>query len=252
MKRTSDFLLEKFKQLEKCVSRVSIKFASAISLLVYVVGGFISCSLIPAVVFHHIEGWTLLQAWYFTMITLLTIGFGDYCPTADYTRYKAKHQGSEEAIEDHEHDSINEIYFSFYRIAVYIWTLLGLSWLGGLISLIVDSASKVALKTRPDTDSIEYKLDCGRYVNNVRVVLGRNGTQPNNTTTQQPNNSRENNIVMATRNFPSYKAPPDVVNQSGQLKKTKNTNFKNREEKNCIICSESEHLCKQHRILLDP
>ena len=81
MKRTSDFLLEKFKQLEKCVSRVSIKFASAISLLVYVVGGFISCSLIPAVVFHHIEGWTLLQAWYFTMITLLTIGFGDYCPT---------------------------------------------------------------------------------------------------------------------------------------------------------------------------
>ena len=188
---------------------------------------------------------------------------------ADYTRYKAKHQGSEEAIEDHEHDSINEIYFSFYRIAgklchadssfhhsnhlsVYIWTLLGLSWLGGLISLIVDSASKVALKTRPDTDSIEYKLDCGRYVNNVRVVLGRNGSQPNNTTTQQPNNSRENNIVMATRNFPNYKAPPDVVNQSGQLKKTKNTNFKNREEKNCIICSESEHLCKQHRILLDP
>ena len=37
--------------------------------------------------------------------------------SADYTRYKAKHQGSEEAIEDHEHDSINEIYFSFYRIA---------------------------------------------------------------------------------------------------------------------------------------
>ena len=138
------------------------------------------------------------------------------------------------------------------HLSVYIWTLLGLSWLGGLISLIVDSASKVALKTRPDTDSIEYKLDCGRYVNNVRVVLGRNGSQPNNTTTQQPNNSRENNIVMATRNFPNYKAPPDVVNQSGQLKKTKNTNFKNREEKNCIICSESEHLCKQHRILLDP
>ena len=87
MKRTSDFLLEKFKQLEKCVSRVSIKFASAISLLVYVVGGFISCSLIPAVVFHHIEGWTLLQAWYFTMITLLTIGFGDYCPTGKQPLY---------------------------------------------------------------------------------------------------------------------------------------------------------------------
>ena len=63
MKRTSDFLLKKIKPL------------------VYVVGGFISCSLLPAVVFHYIEGWTLLQAWYFTMQTLFTIGFGDYCPT---------------------------------------------------------------------------------------------------------------------------------------------------------------------------
>ena len=40
---------------------------------------------------------------------------------ADYTRYKAKHQGGEEAIEDHEHGSINEIYFSFYRIAGGFW-----------------------------------------------------------------------------------------------------------------------------------
>lgn len=148
MKRTSDFLLEKFKELERRVALLSSKFASAISLLVYVVGGFVFCSLIPAVVFHHIEGWTLLQAWYFTMITLLTIGFGDYCPTSDYSRYKEKHQGEEEQIEDHEHDSIGQMYFDFYRIAVYIWTLLGLSWLGGLISLIVDSASKVSLKPR--------------------------------------------------------------------------------------------------------
>jgi len=289
MKRTSDFLLEKFKQLEKCVSRVSVKFASAISLLVYVVGGFISCSLIPAVVFHHIEGWTLLQAWYFTMITLLTIGFGDYCPTADYTRYKAKHQGSEEAIEDHEHDSINQMYFNFYRIAVYIWTLLGLSWLGGLISLIVDSASKVALKSRPENESIEYKMDCGRYVNNVRVVLGRQNNNQTGMTTNGGSggavlsgNNRENNIVLAQRNNynNNIKATnqPDLINgqqnqpmqhpnnqqQNNQiLKKTKNTNFfnfnriqtskygGNKDEQNCIICSESDHLCKQHRILLD-
>ena len=60
IKRTSDFLLKKFKPL------------------VYVVGGFITCSLLPAVVFQHIEGWTLLEAWYFTMQTLFTIGFGDF------------------------------------------------------------------------------------------------------------------------------------------------------------------------------
>ena len=110
--------------------------------------------------------------------------------SADYTRYKAKYNQTQ-AIDEHEHVPINEIYFSFYRIAgtdqlfestlktyfnpfsVYIWTLFGISWLVGLIFLIVDSASK--LTTRPT---------------------------------------------------------------------------KNREEKNCTICSESEHL-SQHRILLD-
>ena len=40
---------------------------------------------------------------------------------ADYTRYKAKHQGVMEAINDHEHGSINEIYFSFYRISGGFW-----------------------------------------------------------------------------------------------------------------------------------
>ena len=56
--------------------------------------------------------WRLLPDW------LETQAKPFFKPTsADYTRYKAKHQGSEEAIEDHEHDSINQMYFNFYRIA---------------------------------------------------------------------------------------------------------------------------------------
>ena len=66
----------------------------------------------------------------------------------------------------------------FIPFSVYIWTLFGISWLVGLISLIINSASKVTLKTLPK-------------------------------------------------------------------------NFKNREEKNCVTHSESEQLCKQHRILSD-
>lgn len=180
--------------------------------------------------------------------------------------------------------------------SVYIWTLLGLSWLGGLISLIVDSASKVALKSRPENDSIEYKMDCGRYVNNVRVVLGRQNNQTGQPNAGNPNNvnggnnggaaitgnnNRDNNIVLAQRNNYNNNIKsanqPDLINgQQTQppqqqptannqfLKKTKNTNFfnfnriqsnvkygANKDEQNCIICSESDHLCKQHRILLD-
>lgn len=147
----------------------------------------------------------------------------------------------------------------------------------------MDSASKVALKSRPENDSIEYKMDCGRYVNNVRVVLGRqnNQTPPNGASggaVLSGNNNRDNNIVLAQRNnynnnIKATSNQPDLINgqqnqqpptQNNQiLKKTKNTNFfnfnriqtskygANKDEQNCIICSESEHLCKQHRILLD-
>ena len=139
--------------------------------------------------------------------------------------------------------------------------------------MIVDSASKVALKSRPENESIEYKMDCGRYVNNVRVVLGRQNNQTTaGTNNNRDNGSRENNIVLAQRNnYNNIRQQPDIIKQQQQsrqqpqlLKKTKNTNFFNfnkinrnqnkfdpKDDQNCIICSESDHLCKQHRILLD-
>ncbi|CBY23328.1 unnamed protein product [Oikopleura dioica] len=100
------------------------------------------------------------------MITLLTIGFGDYCPTSDYIRYKEQHRQDRDVSNDHEHNQIGQIYFDFYRVTVYIWTLLGLSWLGGLISLIVDSASKVSLKKRVDMDD----YNAGRFCIHCREI----------------------------------------------------------------------------------
>ena len=36
--------------------------------------------LLPAWVFHHVEGWGYITACYFAVVTLSTIGFGDYIP----------------------------------------------------------------------------------------------------------------------------------------------------------------------------
>lgn len=35
---------------------------------------------IPAAIFQAIEDWTYLEAWYYTVVTLTTVGFGDFVP----------------------------------------------------------------------------------------------------------------------------------------------------------------------------
>lgn len=41
---------------------------------------FVIFSIIPAAVIMKFEDWTFLGAWYYTIVTLTTVGFGDYVP----------------------------------------------------------------------------------------------------------------------------------------------------------------------------
>ncbi|KAH7337786.1 hypothetical protein B0J17DRAFT_664258 [Rhizoctonia solani] len=41
---------------------------------------------LTALIFSRIEGWTYLQGIYFTIVTFLTVGFGDFCPTKTSTK----------------------------------------------------------------------------------------------------------------------------------------------------------------------
>ena len=40
--------------------------------MLYVFFGSLIFSILPAIGFHYLEGWRLLDAWYFTIITLTT------------------------------------------------------------------------------------------------------------------------------------------------------------------------------------
>lgn len=47
------------------------KFATVLVVLVLVFG---------SVIFHHTEGWSYFDSFYFSVITLTTIGYGDFAP----------------------------------------------------------------------------------------------------------------------------------------------------------------------------
>jgi hypothetical protein len=42
--------------------------------------------LIGAVIYHWLEGWSWLDSFYFVVITLTTIGYGDFSPTTPLTK----------------------------------------------------------------------------------------------------------------------------------------------------------------------
>ena len=66
-----------------------------------------------------------MRSVYFTVISLTTIGFGDYSPSFE---------GSEET---------GIPFMAFYRIVVLFWMMIGLAWLGSLLSISTDKIGDV-------------------------------------------------------------------------------------------------------------
>ncbi|CAO2638829.1 Potassium channel subfamily K member 2 [Lemmus lemmus] len=63
------------------VSQTKIRI---ISTIIFILFGCVLFVALPAVIFKHIEGWSALDAIYFVVITLTTIGFGDYVAGKDF------------------------------------------------------------------------------------------------------------------------------------------------------------------------
>eukprot|EP00064_Thunnus_orientalis_P009915 superscaffoldBa00001288_g9941 len=64
-----------FRNKHNQISQTKIRVAST---LLFILAGCILFVTIPAVIFKHIEGWTALESTYFVVITLTTVGIGDY------------------------------------------------------------------------------------------------------------------------------------------------------------------------------
>lgn len=44
---------------------------------------------ISTVFFHHVEGWTYFESYYYTIVTIATVGYGDFVPTTTIGRFAA-------------------------------------------------------------------------------------------------------------------------------------------------------------------
>ncbi|XP_010877008.2 potassium channel subfamily K member 10b isoform X2 [Esox lucius] len=131
-----------YRQKHKQISQTKIRVTSTI---LFIIAGCVVFVGIPAIIFKHIEGWTALDAIYFVVITLTTIGIGDYVA------------GGDRNIE----------YKKWYKPLVWFWILVGLAYFAAVLSMIGDWLRVLSKKTKEEVG--EFKVHAAEWKANVRA-----------------------------------------------------------------------------------
>ncbi|KAM3873382.1 potassium channel subfamily K member 5-like [Diretmus argenteus] len=125
------FFGDRAKRLSQVLIRkgVAVKKVQFTCTAIFLLWGLLVHLVIPPFVFMSLEGWSYLEGFYFSFITLTTVGFGDYVtgvnPNIHYPR--------------------------LYRVFVEVWIYMGLAWLSLFFSWnvhMVVEAHKVLKKRR--------------------------------------------------------------------------------------------------------
>uniref|UniRef100_A0A3Q2G6D8 Potassium channel, subfamily K, member 2b n=1 Tax=Cyprinodon variegatus TaxID=28743 RepID=A0A3Q2G6D8_CYPVA len=128
------------KMIKWKVSQTKIR---VISTLLFILFGCLIFVALPAVIFKHIEGWSTLESIYFVVITLTTIGFGDFV---------AGEKGSLE-------------YLDYYKPVVWFWILVGLAYFAAVLSMIGDWFRVISKKTKEEVG--EFRAHAAEWTANV-------------------------------------------------------------------------------------
>ncbi|XP_025868296.1 potassium channel subfamily K member 10 isoform X4 [Vulpes vulpes] len=115
---------------KKQVSQTKIR---VISTILFILAGCIVFVTIPAVIFKYIEGWTALESIYFVVVTLTTVGFGDFVAGGNA--------------------GIN--YREWYKPLVWFWILVGLAYFAAVLSMIGDWLRVLSKKTKEEVGEIK-------------------------------------------------------------------------------------------------
>uniref|UniRef100_A0A8C6S9Y7 Potassium channel, subfamily K, member 10b n=1 Tax=Neogobius melanostomus TaxID=47308 RepID=A0A8C6S9Y7_9GOBI len=124
------------------ISQTKIRVTSTI---LFILAGCLVFVTVPAVIFKHIEGWSTLESIYFVVITLTTVGIGDYVA------------GGNQGIE----------YRDWYRPLVWFWIMVGLAYFAAVLSMIGDWLRVLSKKTKEEVG--EFKAHAAEWKANVRA-----------------------------------------------------------------------------------
>uniref|UniRef100_A0A3P9H2N0 Potassium channel subfamily K member 4 n=1 Tax=Oryzias latipes TaxID=8090 RepID=A0A3P9H2N0_ORYLA len=108
--------------------KVSPTIVRVISAILSILLGCLVFVAVPILVFQEVEGWTLLDSAYFVVITLTTVGFGDYV-AADTEEERSQH---------------------WYKPLVWFWILVGLAYFASILTMIGNWLRVLSKKTRAE------------------------------------------------------------------------------------------------------
>ncbi|KAJ8405142.1 hypothetical protein AAFF_G00321330 [Aldrovandia affinis] len=125
--------------------RVSPTIVRVISAVLSILLGCLLFVAVPTVVFKEMEKWTLLEAAYFVVITLTTVGFGDYV-TGDRA------------------ESNNPV----YKPLVWFWILVGLAYFASILTMIGKWLRVLSKRTRAEMEELRaHATDWTQNIQNM-------------------------------------------------------------------------------------
>lgn len=128
--------------------RVSPTIVRVISAVLSILLGCLLFVAVPILVFQEVEKWTLLESAYFVVITLTTVGFGDYVAG----------------------DSGNDGSEHWYKPLVWFWILLGLAYFASVLTMIGNWLRVLSKKTRAEMEELRaHATDWTQNIQNMSV-----------------------------------------------------------------------------------
>ncbi|TRY90098.1 hypothetical protein DNTS_031596 [Danionella cerebrum] len=129
--------------LRKGVKPTSVRVISAVfSILI----GCLVFIAVPTMVFQEVERWSLLEAVYFVVITLTTVGFGDYVA-------ENRREGT-----------------PLYKPLVWLWIVFGLAYFASILTMIGNWLRVLSKKTRAEMEELRaHATDWTQNIQNMSM-----------------------------------------------------------------------------------